>query len=235
MNDKQSPTRDPDAELLERLEEVESARRTRALIVAAIVAIVLGGGLVFVFTFSETFFRPELDVESGEEEVLSATDDPQCRGMITQITTIGSDYKELEPKLDALIGDDQAEIERLIDELDALKRRIEDAKALSKDAALRFDDSPKQLRDWFKYIDNELTLLQRVGGDRLAQLRVDVPDGGTLVETGGKPVSTKPMPERLSGATLAANEAFHKFRVWHTGGLHPCGEAAEGEKPWAEQ
>lgn len=226
-------SKDPDDELLERLQAAESKRRTRAMVIGALVALVCVGGFVVAFVFNDQFFRPELDVESGEKDVIEATNDPQCREFIADITAIGKDYTELEPQLDALIGTDASVISARVEDLESLKARIKAARETSVEANLRFDNSRSEVNEWFRYIDNELTLLQRVGRDKLAELQVEQPDAGTIVDDGQPKTSDKPMPERLSGATLAANEAFQKFRVWHTGGLHPCGAADEGETPWA--
>lgn len=225
----------PDDELFERLHAAERKRRTHAIVIGLLVATVCIGGFVLAFMYKDTVFRPELDVESGEREVLSDTNDPQCREFITDVTMIGRDYVELEPRLDALIGDDPATTQALIEELESLKQRIAAAGETSREANLRFDNSRREVKEWLRYIENELTLLQRVGRDKLAELAVDQPDAGTLVDDGTTKKSDKPMPQRLSGATLAANEAFQKFRVWHTGGLHPCGPADEGETPWAPE
>lgn len=228
-------TKDPDDELLERLQAAEKKRRTRAVAIGALVALVCVGGFVLAFVFNDQFFRPELDVESGEKEVIEDTNDPQCREFIADITSVGKDYMELEPELDALIGQDTEKIATLIEDLETLKSRITAARETSQEASLRFDNSRREVNEWFRYIENELTLLQRVGRDKLAELQIDQPDAGTVVDDGRPKTSDKPMPERLSGATLAANEAFQKFRVWHTGGLHPCGAADDGEMPWAPE
>lgn len=228
-------SRDPEDELLERLNATEKARKTRAMAIGATVAVLCVGGFGLAVEFKDTLFRPELDVESGEENVLEDTNDPQCRAFIADITLIGKDYVELEPKLDDLLGSDQAKIEGLTEEVEVLKSRIQAARETSTEANLRFDNSRTEVHEWFRYIDNELTLLQRVGRDRIGEMSAQQPDAGTVVEDGVPNTSEKPMPERLSGATLAANEAFQKFRVWHTGGLHPCGAADEGESPWAPE
>lgn len=224
-----------DDEMLERLHEAERARRKRALAIGGGVAILGIAGFVLSVVFKDEVFRPELDVESGEVNVINDTNDPQCRAFIADITLIGRDYVELEPKLDQLIGADSEAIGGLVEDLEELKTRIGAARETSKEANLRFEDSSREVNEWFRYIDNELTLLQRVGRDHIAELNAEKPDAGTVVEDGKPATSTKPMPERLSGATLAANEAFQKFRVWHTGGLHPCGAADEGETPWAPE
>lgn len=195
--------------------------------------------------FSDAIFQPEIDIESGERDVLADTNDPQCREFIDRVTAIGNKYQALEPELQAgILGSDRAEIERLIAALESLRSRIADTKPLAAEAELRFENSRSEVNEWFRYILNELHLLQRVGRERLAALPpVETPDAGTVVDHVGEqendeaeekeePKSTKSPEERRDGALLAASEAFEQFRVWHTGGLHPCGKASEGETPW---
>ncbi len=224
-----------DDELFDRLQANERSRRNRALAIGVAVAVLCVAAFVLSVVFKDTLFRPELDVEEGEANVIEDTNDPQCRAFIADITSIGKDYVALEPKLDALITDDATAIAELVAQLDELKVRIDAARENATDANLRFDHSRREVNEWFRYVDNELTLLQRVGTERRAMLAVEQPDAGTVVEDGVHEKSKKPMPERLSGATLATSEAFQKFRVWHTGGLHPCGAADEGETPWAPE
>jgi hypothetical protein len=231
MSEKQS-----DDNLVRSLEAAERARRSRAMLVGGLVVLIGVGGLGLSFTYRDEVFRPKLDVAEGEVDVIEDTNDPQCRAFIAEITAVGKDYVEIEPRLtDKMLGDDVATIEGLVKDLEGLKVRLVEAREKSQDAELRFDDSRSEVKEWFRYTDNELTLIQRVGTDRVGELAVAQPDAGTLVEDGQVEKSKKPMPERLSGATLAANEAFQKFRVWHTGGLHPCGAADEGETPWAPE
>lgn len=227
--------KETDEELFARMQEAERVRQRRALLSGAVVALVVVGGFALSFMFSDEMFRPELDVDAGEQNVIGDTNDPQCRGFIADITAIGADYTAMEPRLTQLNGDDVAAIDALVGELEELKKRLAAAREVSGEANLRFDGSAAELRDWFRYVDNELTLLQRVGSDRKTELGAVAPDAGTVVESGQPEKSKKSMPERLSGATLAASESFQKFRVWHTGGLHPCGPADEGETPWAPE
>ncbi len=230
-----------DQELLSALREAESKRRRSVMIGAAVILVFVVLSVVLSVTFSDEIFQPKIDVEDGEQDVLADTNDPQCREFISLVTEIGKDYEAIEPALqDELLGNDRAEIERLVAELDDLKERLEKAYEVSTQAELRFDESRSDINDWHRYIQNELHLLQRVANERLEALpKAEVPDAGTVVDNvapekpADEPKSEKTPQERLDGATLAANESFQKFRVWHTGGLHPCGKAAEGETPWA--
>jgi hypothetical protein len=225
-------------EVIGGLRAAERQRRTRALLAGAVVALLSVGAFVISFAFKDELFQPEIDIEEGEEEVIADTNDPQCRGFIANVTAVGGDYVDLEPKLDGLLGEDPEQIESLIAQLQVMRERLDAAEQKSADANLRFDNSRTEVDDWFAYIDNELSLLQKVGHERIAELKPaaeeTAPDAGTVVEEGEteKSKSDKTLRERLDGATLAANEAFQKFRVWHTGGLHPCGPADEGETPW---
>lgn len=232
-----------DDEAIEGLQAAERRRRGRTLLAGGVVAVLVVGAFVVSFLFKDELFQPEIDIESGQKEVIADTNDPQCRAFIADVTVIGSEYRELEPTVqEQMIGDDPAAIQELVDDLQKLRGRLEDAEETSVDANLRFDNSRTEVEDWFDYVDNELNLLQKVGTDRLADLKAGsaedagaaTPDAGTVVEQAPteEPKSDKTLQERLDGATLAANEAFQKFRVWHTGGLHPCGAADEGETPW---
>lgn len=221
-------------DLIVGLEQAERARRRKTMLVGAIIAFAAAAAFALSFTFREELFQPKIDIESGEEEVIELTNDPQCREFIAKITAAGMSYRSLEPDLQSqLLGDDVSTIEERVEDLEALKERVAAARELSAEANLRFDHSREEVNDWFAYVDNEFTLLQNVGREQITALQpADVPDAGTLVEDPNKPTSEKTPQERLDGATLAANEAFEKFRVWHTGGLHPCGAADEGETPW---
>jgi hypothetical protein len=56
---------------------------------------------------------------------------------------------------------------------------------------------------------------------------------GTKVSKGKKAPVVEPTPAQLRDrALLTLHESFQNFRVWHTSGLHPCGEAAEGVEGW---
>lgn len=215
-----------DEELFERLAAVERKRRRRVLTIGVVAVAVMIGVVALSFTFRNTIFQPKMDVEAGEREVLTQTNDPQCRAMIADVTAIGRDYSALEPTLDVLLDGEADEIAARDSDLEALKARVAAAKKDAVHAELRFDNTRTELNEWFDYVDNELTLLQRLGADRRAELEPD-PEAEEAA-----PRSTLTPKERLNGATLATSEAFQKFRVWHTGGLHPCGAASEGEVGW---
>ena len=225
-------------DLIGGLREAERARRNRVMIVGGLVAAI--GILAFVLSvvFSDQLFQPKLDVQSGEKDVLADTNDPQCRDFIAQVTEIGERYQALEPQLgDQLLGDSPEAIEKLVAQIEALREELKAAKTVADAAELRFDNSSGEVNDWFRYTQNELHLLQKVGTQHIEALKMPkAPDAGTVVEEPAakdEQKSTKTPQQRLEGATLATNEAFEKFRVWHTGGLHPCGKAAEGETPWS--
>lgn len=226
-------------ELVRGLKDVERKRRTRALVIGGVVAAASVLAFVLSIAFSDQLFQPELDVESGEKEVIAETNDPQCRGFIADVTAVGADYQKLEPELrKSLLSDSVETIEKLVADVEGLRERLKAARVTADDADFRFDNSRSEVNDWFRYTQNELHLLQKVGRERVDALQSKSgPDAGTVVaEAPGKDgeKSKKTPEERLEGAALAANEAFEKFRVWHTGGLHPCGKAAEGEQPWSE-
>lgn len=224
-----------DDELIASLEKAERSRRKRTLLTGGLVALLVIAAFGLSFVFSNELFQPEIDIESGEEDILADTNDPQCRAFIAHVTRIGGDYFAAEPDIESgLLSDDPADIQKQVDELERLKAELAAAEETANAATLRFDDSRQEVNDWFAYTDNELTLLQKVGKERLIGISEtqNAPDAGTVVEGGEAETSDKTPQERVDGATLAANEAFQKFRVWHTGGLHPCGQAAKGEEPW---
>ena len=231
-------------EMIRSLRDAERARRKRAMIGGSVVAALAVAAVVISVVFSDEMFQPEIDVASGERAVRADTHDPHCRARIAQVTTIGRDYRAWEPELqDEFLGDERAELQEHLATLESYRERLDAAEQLAGQAELRFDTSRGELDEWFSYVDNELRLLHILGTERLAALaQAGGPDagsaagadGGTLVAAPAKEsTSTKTPQERLDGATLAVNEAFQKFRVWHTGSLHPCGKAAEGETPWA--
>lgn len=257
------------------LAKAEKSRRTRALIIAFVITGVLGGTGVLAVLFSDTFFQPELDIESGEKDVLAETNDPDCRGFIGKVTVIEADYRALEPSVAAMMKtEDPAELRKVRSVVASLRKRIDKQEVASQDATLRFDTSRKELDDWFDYIDNELSLVSDLAAYRLEQLGEPLelgeadaagsPDAGEagagtpaegavneeadagageVVHVEAKPAgrptgaarvkaSSKTPTELHEGSMLAVHEAFQSFRVWHTGSLHPCGQAADGEDGW---
>lgn len=220
MSEESQPDRDPDFDrIVEELARQEKARRRKTLI-TAIVLVVFGAASLFAAIFwRDAIHGPAIDVEAGEAEVLEETNDPQCRAFIADVTAEGVSFKNLLPALqNKLIADDPVETQRLMDDVEALRKRLADAYATSADANLRYPESRQELDDWFKHIDKELALMIRIGQDKLT------PGQGTPFP--------RPAKELLDMSVLAGDDAFENFRMWHTASLHPCGEAAADEKGW---
>ncbi len=220
MSEESQPDRDPDFDrIVEELARQESARRRKTLITALILVALGVASLGAAIFWRDALHGPAIDVEAGEAEVLLETNDPQCREFIADVTAEGVSYKNIMPALqNKMIADEPVETQRLIDEIEALRKRLADAYATSADANLRYPESRQELNDWFKHIDKELLLMVRLGQNKLT------PDAGETF--------TRPTKELLDLSVLAGDDAFENFRMWHTAALHPCGEAAADEKGW---
>ena len=211
----------------------ETKRKVTILVVAV--------GLIFTFSvigyFALQDAGKDIDVETGEKEIAEATDDPQCRAYIAAVTNIGRDFKADDALGGKMLSDQAEQVADAKLQFSAFKARLEKSKEGISESNFRFEESEEQLSDWYKAIDTELKLVNLLLNERLEKLAPEQKDAaeGTVVAEGKKWKSKKTPEERRDGALLAINEAFQSFRVWHSGGMHPCGSAAEGETPWTPE
>lgn len=220
MTQDNSVDRDPDLEkIVEGLARQEAARRKKILATAVVLTLVGGLSLASAIFWRDQIVGPAVDVAAGEEQVLEQTNDPQCRAFIADITAEGVAYKNIMAAIQTgMLGDNADETRRLVGEIEALRKRLADARAKSADANLRYPQSREELDKWFKHIDGELNLMVRLGGEKL--------------EPPAESAFKRPLKDLLDTAVLAGDDAFENFRVWHTASLHPCGAADAGEEGW---
>lgn len=220
MTDDKHGDHDPDLDrIVQELERQEAKRRRKTLLTATAIVLFGAVSLTSAILWRDAMGDPAFDVEKGEEQVLEKTNDPQCRGFIDDVTAQGVAYRNLMPALQmGILGDKPDETRRLISEIDALRKRLVDARVKSADANLRFPQSRSEIDDWFNYTDKELGRLQTLGEEHLTP-----PEQSAF---------TRPAKDVLEFSVLACDDAFENFRVWHTSTLHPCGEAGPEEKGW---
>lgn len=244
-------------QMVEEMGRAEAKRRRRGMLITSVVGIVVLIAFALVYMYRDDVFGGPVDVGEGEAEILAETNDPQCRQMIDDITAVGDDYFAYEKTIDQkLLGDDAEAIRGIRQKIDEFEARLTAARELSRESNLRFEDSPKQLTDWFEYMELELGFVDRLARERLAELEAadaaanadagagdagaeaagDAPAGdeahGEVVVQGDARPEKTPV-ERRDAALVAIHDAFENFRVWHAGGMHPCGKADPGETPWA--
>jgi hypothetical protein len=221
--------------------QAEAQRKRQGLL--AIGAALIGSAILLAVMWAVSGGQgPQLDgiAAEGEAEAAAATNDPQCRAFIAAVTDIGQDFRRVEPDLETqLLSDDPAQVRKGKLSLKELRGKLEAQKAASKQAAMRYEDSRKEIETWFDHIDNELRLLDELGDERLAKL--EPADGAFEVkfDEDGKPVADpkadpRTPKKRLDAAVVVVYDDFANFRVWHSdrGAKHPCGAADEGETPW---
>lgn len=220
MSEELQGDHDPELDrIVEEIERQERKRRHKTLLTALVVVVFGIASLSSAILWRNAVGEAPMDVEGGEKKVLENTNDPQCRGFIADITAQGVAYRNLIPALqNGLIGGSADETRRLVSELDALRKRIADARAKSVDANLRFPQSRSELEDWFRYTDRQLEILQALGTEKL-----EPPETSAF---------KRPAKDVLEFTILACDDAFENFRVWHTSSLHPCGAADPDEKGW---
>jgi hypothetical protein len=251
----QSGDAETDAELDEALEELESAEASRkrfGLIVGLLAIVLIVAAVLLLIQFRDTLLVPkpsDADLEKAAQKNLDRTDDPQCRRMIAEVTDIQNRFFSMESRFETVIPDgDIEETRSLLTDLRSVKSRLLEAEELSKKAALRFDRSKKELKNWFDYINNEILILEDILVEQLARrmgMGQGPADAGTQGDVGvgaDTGISIKgvgtwededvPPADRRNRSLVALNEAFDSFRVWHSGYEHPCGSNAEDEEPW---
>lgn len=225
---------------IEALAKQEKGRLIRILGISALFAVLITGAFIYVAKNSETVFKPDLDIESGEKNVLKDTNDPQCRAIITSAKEIGVDFKEIDDELSKkLIDGSEAEVRPLLAKVLALKLRLKEVRETVPSATFRDFETLSasgiraELKAWFKHVDHHFFFLERLANEHLETIEVKEKIEGTVVVDKKKKKKYKKTPrQRLDGALLAISEAFQSFRVWHTGSLHPCGAASADETPW---
>ncbi|TXD32772.1 hypothetical protein FRC96_16395 [Lujinxingia vulgaris] len=213
---------------LDELRAEEHRRLLRTAVLTLIIASALGFVAWWMATNTDTLFRPNLQVEAGEQEVLAVTNDPVCRGIIDDVTQLAADYEEREIFIEEnVLGDEESEVDQVRETAAAFRSRHREVSERVEDAVLRERVSRRQLNDWFGFMDNEFRILEEMADRRLKELRgeeLPAPEG-----------AWDNMPALRDRVLLTIDENFHAFRVWHQVGLHPCGAAPEGVTPWAPQ
>jgi hypothetical protein len=246
------PEEDEELEgMMSSIRKAERRQRVRAALYGLAVVVLAVVAVYAFFTYRDELFVPKIDMDEAGQEAWEKTNDPQCRTLIEQVTAIGKDFYEYESFVEAhLLGDDPDKIREIKRRMESFKARLNKAEKLSDEAELRYDDSARQLDEWFDYVDMEIGFVERLADERLAylereQAREASGDAGTSADSGivvyspdaaeleQKRDKPKQSPEeRRDGALIALHDAFQNFRVWHSANAHPCGAAAEGEEPW---
>jgi hypothetical protein len=168
QNDRQPPEFDA---ALDQFARAESARRRKGIVLALIAAIVAVGVFFVAVVFRDDLFESGVDVEEIDTRIAARTNDPQCRNMIAEVGELSERFFKLEPTIDAeLLGDDPEAINEIRDEVARLQLRVDQIAEASQEANLRFDESRQQLDDWFEYIALELTFVDRLARERLAEI-----------------------------------------------------------------
>lgn len=242
--------------MMSSIRKAERRQKVRAALYAVAVIVLIAVGISAFFSYRDVFL-PQVDMEEAGKMAWEKTNDPQCRHLIAQVTEIGEDFTEYESVVEAhLLGDDPEKIREIKRRMEAFEARLNKAEELSGKAELRYEDSARQLDEWFDYVDLEIGFIKRLADERLAQLQRQAAaadtgdagaeagesdaDAGILVhspdaeaESGADEDEPEKTPEeRRDGALIALHDAFQNFRVWHSANAHPCGSAAEDEKPW---
>ncbi len=233
-HDNSADQSEPDDDLqdvLGQLDSVERRRKIRTAIVAVAVLLTVIAIFWWIGHHTEDFFRPNIDVEQGEQELLADTGDPVCRGMLAAIEEIHGDFAEREFDFeDGIWGDDEEQLDQLRETATAFRSRMDNISDDIDDAVFREEDIsghppvPEQVGEWFDNMDNEFRILEEMADRRLRMIREE-----DLAERGGMWED----PENLRDTVLmTVNENFEEFRVWVSRGGHPCGAPPEGVEPW---
>lgn len=210
---------------LDELRAEEHRRLLRNAVLSLIVISMLGFVTWWMIANTDTLFRPNLQVEVGEEEVLAVTNDPACRGIIDEVTQIAADYEARELFIEQnVLGRDEANVEQVRETATAFRSRHREVSERVEDAVVRERVFRRQLNDWFGFMDNEFRILEEMADRQLKILR-----GEEVSEPEGAWDDMAGLRDRV---LLTIDENFHAFRVWHQVGLHPCGPAPEGVAPW---
>lgn len=233
-DDRQRETTDADPELdevLGELDTIERSRKKKTIIVA--VAVLACAGAIFWWMAQRTddLFRPNIDVEEGERELIEDTGDPVCRNIIYEVDRLDDEYRRYEFDFeDEVWGDDEEELERLEQLAADFRVQFDELRDDIDDAVFRDEDIsghppvPEQVEEWFGNMDNEFRILEEMADRRRRIVQGDeVEPRDGLWEN----------PRQLRDTVLMTlDENFEEFRVWVIRGGHPCGPPPEGVEPW---
>ncbi len=238
------PTAEPEIAEVGVIARAEAERRKKGLIKLfaglAITALVLGG---MVLLGQQGYLGPTMEVEEEEKENLDETNDPQCRAMIDDVTTFGEQFKKQNAKkIEPVLSEDPEKVKAARAALGELREELEGLRIKSEAANLRYDNSRKELRDFFKFVDTELRLVDLRGEYQLQKLEAEAKgetweepspkSRGKIIGKKKKERANRSPEQKRDDAIIAVYDAFNTFRVWHTASAHPCGAADEGETPW---
>lgn len=223
-------------ELLDHFESGEKKRRAISM-VAGVIIFVIGLSAVFsTVLFRTELFAPRYDIDAKEQETFEMTNDPACRQMIADVTTLGSEWLRSENDIeDALLSRDVNQLHEAEAVLGKFSARLEGIQTRSQKANLRFDHSRPELDRWFDFVQRELSVLRTVAAetrDELEPREQKYDDAAVEGEEGDAPEreaepvrSSRERGELRDKALIAIRDSFDSFRVWHTASQHPCGPA----------
>ncbi len=189
--------------------------------------------------FIEKVTKIEADYRALETDVesLMGTDDPE------KLKSLRSSIGELRARIDRqekASADANLRYDESRGELDAWFGYIDNELSLVQDlVSWRLEEigaaDPVAPKEEAAEGADAGTPMAEADGDAGAAEVVHVAEKPDATPTGAARVrASKKTPKELhEGSMLAVHEAFQSFRVWHTGSLHPCGKAEEGEEPWA--
>lgn len=221
--------------MVEAIEEAERRQRLRGGLYALAAMLVVGVAVWSWMTYREDLYVPKVDLEEANQSTWERTNDPQCRGFIEEVGRIGEEFREYEDTIEGtLMSSDEEQIEELMGWFERMRGRLERAEASSAEANFRYEQSPRELGDWFDSVYRVMSYFEKLGEERLASLRGE-DEGGVLVEgpgVGEEPAEREPLEDRVAAGLLSMNDGFQSFRVWHRASAHPCGAAEPGETPW---
>ena len=221
----------------------EAERRKKVAIGLVAVLVLVGGAVAGIMAMGDKA-KLKLDVQQAEQDAIQDSNDPQCRGLIADVTDFGKRYKsEHAEALEAVTSKDRATVEASRAKIKSLRGELEKMRIASLAAELRYEDSREDLKKWFKHVDTEFRLLDLRAEEQLKRIDAEAkgeeyvpikkknPRKGKIV--GAKEeTDTRTPEEKRDAAILTIHDAFENFRVWHSGSSHPCGAAAKDEKPW---
>ena len=217
---------------LDAISAAEATRKKRGLLRLAAAFAFVGLIVLFFATLGREQVGLKIPLEAQEGELLSLTNDPQCRALIADVTQLAQDFKPLEQTLESdLLHDDHAKVQQALDQVSAFRARLDAQRQASLTVALRFEPSAEELKTWFAYMDEALS-----GFDRIAQEHLAGPDSAPQ-PVDLRPNAKKKKPklthaERRDAVVINVYDTFARFRAWHTASMHPCGAADPGETPW---
>ena len=213
------------------LDALERSRRLRTAIAGLAVLAVLAGLVWWMAQHTDDLFRPNIDIEEGEMELLEDTGDPTCRTMIAGVRRAAEDFGAVEFDFeDEIWGDDEDRVYELSQKATEFRNRLATIEEEAEDAVYREENIPghppvpAQVEEWFGNMDNEFRILEEMADKRLRILRDE-----EVAERGGM---WENPPNLRDTVLMTIDENFEEFRVWVIRGGHPCGPPPEGVDPW---